>query len=71
MNETPGNRAKENPKHRQPRLPFPAPKETKSEKCQRILGGNLDHRTKPAAELGFDYKAATEIARHHELATHT
>lgn len=37
--------------------------ETKAERCQRILAGNLDHKLRPASDLNFDYERATAIAR--------
>ena len=38
-------------------------KETKEERCQRILAGQLGHKLKRAHELLFDYQAASRLAR--------
>ncbi len=51
------------PTDKQLRLPFKPPKESKVERCQRLLSGRLGHKLKPASELQFNYQAATRIAR--------
>ncbi len=38
-------------------------KETKAERCNRILGGNLGHKLRRASEMHFDYQGATAIAQ--------
>jgi hypothetical protein len=44
-------------------LRFPQTTENRAEKVERIMGGNLALKVKPASELHFDYQAATAIAR--------
>ena len=50
------------PKQRE--LPFGQPKESKLERCNRILSGKLGHKLRRASELlHFNYETATAIAR--------
>lgn len=43
-------------------LEFTPQKETRAERCKRLLSGDLGHVVKPASELMFDYDKATAIA---------
>ncbi len=49
------------PKQRE--LPFRQPKETKEERCQRILSGRMGHKLKRASALRFDEGAARRADR--------
>ena len=48
---------------KQLRLRFDPPKETRFERLERILGGQLGRTMRPASELMFDYDKATARAR--------
>ena len=49
--------------HRQRELPFGQPKETRAQRCERLLSGELGRVVRPASELVFDYEQASRIAR--------
>ncbi len=43
-------------------LPLTQRKETRAERYERILSGDLGHKLKRASELHFDYEQASRIA---------